>query len=37
MPDLTQPIEFSFILKTIGVLIALSAVGVIIVIKRAKR
>ena len=37
MPDLTQPIEFSFILKTIGVLVILSLIAVFIVIKKAKK
>ena len=36
MPDLTVPVEFSFILKTIGVLIVISLIGIGIVIKKAK-
>ena len=37
MPDLTEPIEFSFILKTIGVLFVISLIAIFGVIKKAKK
>ncbi|MDH4943666.1 hypothetical protein [Sulfurimonas sp. C5] len=31
MPDMTQPVEMSFILSTIGVVFAIVAVGIVLV------
>ena len=37
MPDLTQPIEFSFILKSIGFLVILSLIAIFGIMKKAKK
>lgn len=36
MPDLTQPVEFSFILKTIGALIVISLIIIFGVMSKSK-
>jgi hypothetical protein len=34
MPDLSQPVELSFIFETIGIILLIIAVGVVLVKKR---
>lgn len=37
MPDLTKPVEFSFILETIGVIVIVVAIGIFIVKRGVKK
>ncbi len=37
MPDLTQPVTLTFIFETIGVILLLTAVGIVLVRMRSKK